>query len=155
MDEVRHAEGALDRVAPLSPPDPVEVREDEQVLLHRQRHVEVVELGHDAALRPRRLRLLRQAEAEHLELALVGDRLRREQAHRRGLAGAVRPEQADARPVGNVEVEAVHRGDRAIALDGSAEPDGELAAHALILPVVGVRDPRAYASHGSGASRPM
>ena len=44
VDELRHLERALDRVVPLVPADPVEVREDEQVLRHRQRRVEVVEL---------------------------------------------------------------------------------------------------------------
>ena len=51
VDEVRELERALDRRAPLGRGDPVEVREDEQVLLDGQRHVEVVELRHDAALR--------------------------------------------------------------------------------------------------------
>ena len=91
--------------------DAVEVREDEQVLLDGQRHVEVVELRDDAALRARLLRLAGQRVAEHLELALVGDRLRGEHAHRRRLAGAVRAEQADARPLRDVEVEAVDGGD--------------------------------------------
>ena len=119
-------ERPLDRGRPLGAADPVEVREDEQVLLHRQRHVEVVELRRHAALRARRLRLLRQPEAEHLDLALVGDRLRRQQPHRRRLAGAVRPEQADARALRHVEVEPVDRGDRAVALHRAAEADREL-----------------------------
>ena len=107
--EVRELERPLDRVSPLVPGDAVEVREDAQVLLDGERHVEVVELGHDAALGPRRLRLAGQPEAEHLELALVGDRLRGQHPHRRRLARAVRPEQADARPLGHVEVETVRR----------------------------------------------
>ena len=40
----RHLERALDRVLALAARDPVEVREDAQVLLDRQRRVEVVEL---------------------------------------------------------------------------------------------------------------
>ncbi len=107
-------------------PNPVEVREDEQVLLDRERDVEVVELRRDAELRPRLLRLLRQREAEQLQLALVGDRLRGQQAHRRRLAGAVRAEQADARALGHVEIESVDGGDLAVALDDTAEPDREL-----------------------------
>ncbi len=51
VDELRHLERALDRVVPLGAADAVEVGEDEQVLLHGQRHVEVVELRHDAAAR--------------------------------------------------------------------------------------------------------
>ena len=111
--------------------DPVQVCEDEQVLLDGQRHVEVVELRHDAALRAGLLRVLRQPVAEHLELALVGDRLGREHAHGRRLAGAVGAEQADARPDRDVEVEAVDGRDRAVALDGPAQANGELPAHAV------------------------
>ena len=92
--------------------------------------VEVVELRHDAALRARRLRLLRQPEAEHLELALVGDRLRGQQPHRRRLAGAVRPEQADARALRHVEVEPVDGGDRAVALHHAAQTDRQVG-HAM------------------------
>ena len=66
-----------------------------------------------------------QLVAEHLDLALVGDRLRRQQPHRGRLAGAVRAEQADARALGHVEVEAVDRGDRAVALDDPADADRE------------------------------
>ena len=123
--EVRDLERALDRGAPVGARDPVEVREDEQVLLDGERRVEVVELRDDAALRARHLRLARQPEAEHLELALVGDRLRGEEPHRRRLARAVRAEQADARALGHVEVEAVDGGDRAVALDDAAQADGE------------------------------
>ena len=50
------------------------------------------------------------------------------------LPGAVGPEQADARPLGNVEVEPVHGGDRAVALDGAAQADGQVA-HPSSLPV--------------------
>ena len=126
VDELRHLERALDRLAPLGAADPVEVREDEQVLLDGQRRVEVVELRRDAALGARHLRLLGQPEAEHLELALVGDRLRGQEPHRGRLAGAVRPEQADAGSHRDVEVEPVDRGDRPVALDDAAQADGEL-----------------------------
>ena len=129
VDEVGHLQRPLDRVAPLGAPDPVEVGEDAQVLLDRQRRVEVVELRDDAALRPGLLRLAGQLEAEHLELALVGDRLRGQQAHRRRLARAVRPEQADARPHGHVEVEPVHRGDRPVPLDDAPQANGEFRTH--------------------------
>ena len=111
--------------------DAVEVREDEQVLLGGQRHVEVVELRDDAALRARRLRVARQHVAEDLELALVGDRLRREHLHRRRLAGAVGAEQADARPLGDVEVEAGDGGDLPVALDDPAQADGKTPGHVL------------------------
>src|SRR3712207_7171780 len=54
----------------------------------------------------------------------VGHGLAGEHPHRRGLAGAVRAEQADARALRHLEVEAVDRGDRAVALDDAAEGYG-------------------------------
>ena len=122
--ELGDLERAVDRGAALAAAEPVEEREHDQVLLDGQRHVEVVELRDDAALRARLLGVLRQLPAQHLELALVGDRLRREELHRGALAGAVRAEEADARSLGDVEVEAVDGGDRAEALDDAAEADG-------------------------------
>ena len=97
------------------------MREDDQVLLHRQRDVEVVELRHDAHLGARLLGVVGEPEAEHLELALVGDHLRGERLHRRRLAGAVGPEQADALAERDLEVEPVDGGDRPEALDEPAE----------------------------------
>ena len=104
-------ERALDRARATSR-DPVEAREDGEVLLDGDVDVEVVELRHDAHLGARRLRLAGQLVARAPELALVGDRLAGEQPHRRRLAGAVRAEQAEADALGHVEVEPVDRGDR-------------------------------------------
>ena len=137
IDEFRHLERALDRLLPLAAADPIEVREDEQVLLNRQRRVQVVELRRDAALRACHLRFLRQLEAEHLDLALVGDRLRGQESHRRRLAGAVRAEQPNASPDRDLEVEAVDGGDLPVALDGAAQVDGELLRHPPRMPVRG------------------
>ena len=123
-------ERALDRGLALAAREAVEVREDEQVLLDGQRRVEVVELRRDAHLRARLLRLAGQREAEHLELAGVGDDLGGEHLHRRGLAGAVRAEQADARAFGHVEVQAVDGEDVAVALDDGAQADREVG-HAV------------------------
>ena len=109
--------------------DPVEVREHAQVLLDRERDVEVVELRHDAHLRARRLGLVGQPVAEHLELALVGDRLRGQHLHRRRLAGAVGAEQADARALGHVEVEPVDGDDGPVGLAYPAETDDRTALH--------------------------
>ena len=133
----RHLERPLDRRAPVGTADPVEVGEDEQVLLDRQRRVEIVELRRDPALGARHLRLLRQAKAQHLELALVRDRLGGEEAHRRRLARPVRPEQADAGPRRDIQVEMVDRRDRPVALDDAAQPDGELRLHPFSMPARG------------------
>ena len=110
--QVGDLQRAVDRRPSLASRHAVEVREHEQVLLDCQRHVEVVELGHHPHLRARLLRVLGQPEAEHLQLTLVGDHLGGERLHRGRLAGAVRPQEANALPVWNVQVEAVDGGDR-------------------------------------------
>ncbi len=124
VGEVGDLERALDRRLALAARDPVEVREHEQVLLDGQRHVEVVELRDHAALGARLLGLLGHLQAEDLDLALVGDRLRGEQAHGRRLARPVGAEQADARPLGDVEVEVIDCREVAEALDDVAQAEG-------------------------------
>ena len=111
------------------------MREDEQVLLDGQGHVEVVELRGNSALRARGLGLLGEPEAEHLELALVGDRLGGEEAHRRRLARAVGPKQADAGAFGHVQVEPVDGRDRAVALDHAPQSNRQPVAHDFSMPV--------------------
>ena len=88
-------------------------------------------VGSDPPAGARLLGLARQRAPEHLELALVGDRLRGEHLHRRRLAGAVGAEQADARPLGDVEVEAGDGGDAPVALDDAAQADGQTLGHGL------------------------
>jgi hypothetical protein len=61
--------------------------------------------------------------------AFVGDRLRREHLHRRRLAGAIGAEQADARPLGDVEIETGDGGDLPVALDHAAQTNGESLRH--------------------------
>ena len=121
--QVRDLERPLDRRRALVPAEPVEPREHAQVLLDRERGVEVVELGDDPALRPSLLRLAGQPVAEHLELALVGDRLGRQHLHGRRLAGAVRSQEPDAGARRHVQLEAVDRGDRAEALRHAPQSD--------------------------------
>ena len=127
-----HAAGELvDRVAaaPLEPGQgqaavhrgahvlhPVEPREHREVVLHRHVHVEVVELRHHAHQRPRLLRVAGQLVAHDGDPALVRDGLAGEQAHRRGLARAVRSEQAEADALRHLQVQSIHGGDRAEAL---------------------------------------
>ena len=135
LDELRHHEGALDRLLPIAAVDPVQVREDEQVLLDRQGRVQVVELRRHAQLRTRLLRLPRELEPKHLDLALVRDRLGREEPHRRRFPGAIRTKEPDAGSHRHVQVEAVDGGDLAVALDGSAEADGEVRRHRPRMPI--------------------
>jgi hypothetical protein len=110
------------------------VREDEEVLLDRERRVEIVELRDDAAAGACLLRLAGQSEAEDVQLSLVGDRLRREEPHGRRLARAVRAEQPDARAEGHLEVEVVDGGDRAVALHHPAHADRKLVGHPSRMP---------------------
>ena len=130
--------------------DPVEVREDEQVLLDGQRRVEVVELRRDAELGARLLRLAREA----------GSRAPRARPRRRSTApvrrrivvdlpapfGPSRPTQVPSgtsrsRPSTAVIV--------AVALDDAAQADGEplrpcgspaLAVEPLVLEIEVARD---------------
>ncbi len=121
LAQVGDLQGALDGVAALGAGDAVEVREDLEVLSHRERRVEVVELRDHAALGAGLLALAGQPVPEHGDLALVGDRLGGEHAHRGGLARAVGAEQADAGAEGHVEVQAGHGRDVPEALDDAPE----------------------------------
>jgi len=71
------------------------------------------------------------ALSEHLDFALVGDRLARQHAHRRRLARAVGPEQADARARWYVEVEPGDSGDLAVVLDDTVQSDCEIAVQVI------------------------
>ena len=113
VDEVRHLERALDRVAPLGAADPVEVREDEQVLLDGQRHVEVVELRRrrraaraPASTPPGSRKPSTSSSPSSAIACAVSSRIVVD------LPAPFGPEQPDARAVRHVEVEPVDRGDR-------------------------------------------
>jgi hypothetical protein len=121
--EVGEPQSLFDRRPPLRPAHPVQVREYKQVLLDRQRHVEVVELWDHAHLCAGLLGIFRQPIAEDLDLARVGDHLRRQRLHRGRLAGAIGPEQPDAPSHRDFEVEAVDRDERAEPLDDAAQRD--------------------------------
>src|SRR5690606_24075346 len=66
----------------------------------------------------------RDLEAQHADAALVGDRLRGQHLHRGRLPGPVRAEEPQADPRGDLQVEPVHGGEVAEALDDAAETDG-------------------------------
>ena len=119
--EARQVEPALHRRPDVG--DAVEAREYGEVVFDGDVDVEVVELGHDPHLGASRLGLARQLVTEHAQLARVGDRLPREQSHRGGLAGAVGAEQSEADAHRHLEVEPVHRRDRAEPLDHAFELD--------------------------------
>ena len=121
--EVGDPQGALDRLLVLGAGDPVQPREHAQDLAAGELHVEVVQLRHDAHLQARLLGVLGHRIAEHGDLALVGERLRGEHPHRRGLPGAVGAEQPEADPARHLEIEPVDGRDRTEALDHAPDRD--------------------------------
>ena len=141
--QARQVERPVDRGADVG--DPVEAGEDGQVVLDGDVDVEVVELRHDAHLGAGRLGVAGQLVAERPQLARVGQRLPGQQPHRRRLAGAVRPEQAEADALGHVEVEPVDRRDRAEPLDHAAQFDRRHGGHACM-----EDSPPCWTSAGSG-----
>ena len=69
---------------------------DQQVLAHGELEVQRRLLGHHAQAPLERARLVARVEAQHPQLAGVARRQAREHPHGRGLAGAVRAEEAEA-----------------------------------------------------------
>ena len=102
LDQLGHAPGEIHRARPEV------ARRDGQVLLDREVAVERVVLGAhaDRALRPDQIPP--QLDPVHVDLAGVRAQESVEHAQRRGLAGAVRPEQAQDLPGLASEVDAVH-----------------------------------------------
>ena len=108
----RHAE-----IAPIDP----------QVLRNGEIGIEVVELRHHAYALPRFARTGRHGLAEELDVASIRIGEAEAEAQRRGLAGAVRTEEPEALARRDVEIDAAHDFQRAIAL---AQPDRAHDAHA-------------------------
>jgi hypothetical protein len=113
----------LHRGAPVLAAHAVQRREHREVLARRELDVEAVELRDHADLRPDLLRLPRELEAEDVQPARVGERLRGQQAHRRGLPRAVGSQEPHARPALNIQVEAVDRDPFTESLDHTPEAD--------------------------------
>ena len=80
-------------------------------------------LAGQADLEPHRGRLAHDVVAHHLGVAGVGPQDSGQHAHCRGLAGAVRPEQAEHAGLSGFEVDAVERGDIAEPLRQPLDPD--------------------------------
>ena len=136
--QVRDLKRALHRARALRAPNAIQAREHHQHLAGRQLDVEVVQLRHHAHLHPRLLGLSGKREAEHSDLALVGERLRGQHAHGRRLSRAVGAEQAEADAGRRLEIQAIDGLDRAEALRHAAQRDsclraGMLGAHRLTL----------------------
>ncbi len=124
LDEVEQLLGA--RLRHL--PGDVEVAGvHEQVLADRELRVEIVDLGHDADPGLDAGPVAGRVHAHHGQRP-VGDGARAgDHPHRRGLARPVRAEEAERLADVDVEVHAVHRGERVEALGQAAGMDEDIA----------------------------
>ena len=150
LDRVRAALGELGEVEELvgaltdhRPRQPEVAPVDVEVLLHGDLHVEVVLLRAVAEAGPHRCAVGDRVEAEDPQLAAARGRGRGDHLHRRGLAGAVGPEEAEGLSLRHLDVDGVDRGEvpEGLGQTGRAEQD----------PLVEVRGTSLVAAH-SGPS---
>src|SRR5436190_266423 len=99
---------------------------DDQVLAHGQLEVERVELRHDAEPAADRRPVTERVEAEHAQRAARDRRDTADHPHGRALAGAVRAEEAEGLPPGDVEVDPVDGGQLVEPLHEAAGVDQRL-----------------------------
>ncbi|MBI4950708.1 MAG: PAS domain S-box protein [Myxococcales bacterium] len=111
----------------------VEGAEERERLAHRELGLEVRLLERDAEPLAQPRRVLLPAATEQGDLARRRLEQPLEDLDRRGLAGAVRPEQAEALPAYHLEVEPVDRDDVAEALHEPAARDGRVHAACTLL----------------------
>ena len=124
-DEVEDVGGALARRACGQPAQLAERRDDVgRGLVERQ----AVVLGHVAEPRPHADRIARDVDAAHLDAALGRVREAEQEAERRGLARAVRADEADA-TARHLERQVVERGRARVALGQSVEAEEGSGVH--------------------------
>jgi hypothetical protein len=70
----------------------------------------------------------RERPTEHLDRPTVGSEEAGQQAHRRGLAGTVRPEEAVDDPGRDRKVESIERASRAVALAEGTGSEGKVSS---------------------------
>ena len=123
VDPVVPTIGQLDEleqlVGPLADDVPRQVEVppvDEDVVAHRQLEVERVLLRHDAETGSDARAVGRRIHAQHAELAVRDRRDATDHPHRRRLAGAVGPQEAERLPLLDAKVDAVDRDEVAEAL---------------------------------------
>ena len=95
--------------------------------MHRELLVELVLLGHDADPRPDLLAVAGRVHPEDPQLALGHGRHASDHAHRRRLAGAVRPEEPERLAAVDLDLDPVDGGEVAEPLDQAARRDQRLA----------------------------
>mgnify|MGYP001348806491 CR=1 FL=1 len=108
--------------------------EELEVLPHAQVRVEREATGHVADAGPDVPEVPDDVAPEHLRPPGVRDEERGEDTEERGLAGAVRADDAEDLGGADVEGDAVERGPPAEALDEPLRPDREFAAHGWSAP---------------------
>jgi hypothetical protein len=131
----------LERVEQLLGPG---VRRPSAEVVEAPDHLEVLEAGQvlvnggvlsgEADVRAQSGALVEDVEAGDAGRAVVGTEERREDAHGRRLAGAVRPQEPEDGPAVDAEVDAAQRVDVAVALAQSLRLDGGLLGHHSKLP---------------------
>ncbi len=102
----------------------VQVGVEIEVLLHGEVRVQAESLGHvgDAGLR--RLRIRRQALAQHDRVPARGPKHARQHTERGGLAGPIRPDETEQLPPTDLEAELVDRGHVRESTNQPVETDG-------------------------------
>ena len=121
--QLEQFERLVDALAHLLAVQPEVAGVDLEVLAHEQVGVEVVVLGHDAQHGLHLARGFGHAHARHAQLAARHRRSRRDHADGGGLARAVGAEHAEALPLVDGEVDAVHGDEIAVVLDEAARLD--------------------------------
>ena len=113
----------VDALARLRLAEPLHGRQEFEVLAHAQVLEQREPLGHVADPPAQRLGLLRDAQAQHLDLALARRQQAAQHADGGGLAGAVGAEEAVDLRARHVEVDVVDRDQRAEAAGQPARAD--------------------------------
>src|SRR5699024_498031 len=122
--ELGQAHGAGDRVPALPAGHSVQVGEHPYVLFDGEFLVEVVVLGYDTHPGAGPFGFVGDGVPEDADVALGGQGLCGEHPHGGGLAGSVGAQEAEDDALGNLEVEAVDRGERTESFDHAAQVEG-------------------------------
>ena len=124
VDEVEALEQLVDAPGQLGLGDLGQAPDEAKVFARGQIIVDRGVLAREADRGAYRLRVPAHVEAEHAGPTAVGPEQRGEDAHRGGLAGAVRPEEAEHGADGDFERDALQRLDLAEALSEVFGDDG-------------------------------
>ena len=124
MLKAASSEGLLDPLGALAPGHVLDLRHERHVARGRHLGIERRRLGQVADRAARERRLPEDVMPPDHRLAVRRRQEAGQHAHGRGLARAVRPEEADDFPRRHLEVEATHRLEVAVALREAGDTDG-------------------------------